>query len=224
MVPFSLRETVRMADAVAPYGLLFYEEPMVYENTAGYVNLRHATRVSIAGGESLSGLTRFETLLAAGAVDIVQPDVTYPAGSPPPSDRGRRSRPPCADRVPPRRVVRAGDVGEPPPVTGDPRRDHPRTRPRDDRVRADLCDWPLELVEGHFAIAPRVLGLGIDLTDEHLQRYSSSRGPRSGTGGSSGAGGPIGSRVNSSATSTSPRNALAARSRAASARAPPARR
>src|SRR4029077_2320389 len=76
MVPFSLREAVRMADAIAPYGLLFYEEPMVFENLAGHAKRPDVARVSIAGGESLSGLSEFESLLAAGAVDIVQPDLT----------------------------------------------------------------------------------------------------------------------------------------------------
>jgi L-alanine-DL-glutamate epimerase-like enolase superfamily enzyme len=42
--------------------------------------------------------------------------------------------------------------------------------PATTEVQADLCDWPLELMDGHF-LAPDVLGLGIDLTDEHLRRY-----------------------------------------------------
>ena len=166
--PFSLRETVRMADAVAPYGLLFYEEPMVYENLAGYVNLRHATRVSIAGGES-SGLNEFETLLAAGAVDIVQPDVTYRGGI------TAALRIVAVARAHHARIAfhLGGSFGP-----GMAASLHLSLATRDaiilERVPATTwsgrsCDWPLELVEGHF-VAPEVLGLGIDLTDEHLQR------------------------------------------------------
>ena len=171
MVPFALRETVRMADAVAPYGLLFYEEPMVYENLAGYVNLRHSTRVSIAGGESLSGLNEFETLLAAGAVDIVQPDVTYCGGITAALRivavaRAHHARiafhlggsfgPGMAASLHLSLATRDAIILERVPATT--------------QVQADLCDWPLELVDGHF-VAPDVLGLGIGLTDEHLRRY-----------------------------------------------------
>ena len=171
MVPFSLREAVRMAEAIAPYGLLFYEEPMVYENLSGFVNLRNVTRVAIAGGESLSGLNEFESLLAAGAVDIVQPDVTYCGGITAALRiiavaRAHHARvafhlggsfgPGFAASLHLSLATKDAVILERVPATA--------------QVQADLCAWPLELVDGRFA-APPVNGLGVELTDEHLRRY-----------------------------------------------------
>ncbi len=172
MVPFSLRETVRMADAIAPYGLLFYEEPMIYENLRGFAALRSQSRVPIAGGESLSGIWEFEQLLDAEAVDIVQPDVTYCGGITAglaivaiarahhvrvAFHLGGSFGPGMAASLALSLVVPECFILERVPATAE--------------VQRDLCAWPLELVDGQF-LAPPANGLGIDLADEHLKRYA----------------------------------------------------
>src|SRR4029079_4225402 len=161
MVPFSLREAVRMADAIAPYGLLFYEEPMVYENLRGFAALRSQSRVAIAGGESLSGLHEFEQLLDAGAVDIVQPDVTYCGGITAALGivalaRAHHTRVAfhlggsfgagMVASLALSLVVPEAFILERVPATAE--------------VQRDLCAWPLELVDGEF-VAPQVEGLGV---------------------------------------------------------------
>ena len=44
----------QLADALAPYDPLFYEEPLRYDDPEGYADLRRRTRVPIAGGETRS--------------------------------------------------------------------------------------------------------------------------------------------------------------------------
>ncbi|MBI4306948.1 MAG: mandelate racemase/muconate lactonizing enzyme family protein, partial [Chloroflexi bacterium] len=74
----TLREPARaqeLIEAMAPYRLLFVEEPVrpdVIESTA---RLRRETRVPIATGENLYGVARFGELLDIDGADILQPDV-----------------------------------------------------------------------------------------------------------------------------------------------------
>jgi len=70
--------TLSQARAVAPdlkaVGLKFLEEPLwPPENFAGLAELRRATGIPISAGENVSTLMEFERMLAAGAVDFVQP-------------------------------------------------------------------------------------------------------------------------------------------------------
>ena len=73
-------EAIRTAKALEPFGLMFFEEPLSYENLEGHAELRRRTHVPIASGESLSGVADFAAFLGAGALDIVQPDVSHVGG------------------------------------------------------------------------------------------------------------------------------------------------
>lgn len=75
--PYKARE---LADAVAPYRPMFLEEPIRPENIAALANLRREVRVPVATGEMLTTKYAFRDLLAAGAVDIVQPDLLLCGG------------------------------------------------------------------------------------------------------------------------------------------------
>jgi L-alanine-DL-glutamate epimerase-like enolase superfamily enzyme len=77
--PIPTSEAVQIADALAPYRIRFYEEPLAYGNLDGYRDLRATSRIPIAGGESLSGLDQFRPLIAEG-LHIVQPDVGFAGG------------------------------------------------------------------------------------------------------------------------------------------------
>ena len=68
-------DALRLGRALEGYGLRWYEEPVVPEDVQGYAELRGKLSIPIAGGENEHTLYGFRDLLAAGAVDVAQPDV-----------------------------------------------------------------------------------------------------------------------------------------------------
>jgi L-alanine-DL-glutamate epimerase-like enolase superfamily enzyme len=78
--PIPVSEAVAIADALAPFRLRFYEEPLAYTNIDGYRELRARSKMPIAGGESLCGLDQFHALIAGGGVHVVQPDIGFVGG------------------------------------------------------------------------------------------------------------------------------------------------
>ena len=74
------KTALALAHALEPFDLLFYEEPLRYDDPEGYADLRRRTRVPIAGGECLTGLDEFRRWLELDAVDDVQPDAAHCGG------------------------------------------------------------------------------------------------------------------------------------------------
>ncbi len=61
-------------------GVDWFEEPISCENIEGHARLADKLDVPIALGETLFGPDEFRAYLAAGAVDVIQPDVTRVGG------------------------------------------------------------------------------------------------------------------------------------------------
>lgn len=78
--PIPVSEAVQIADALAPFRLRFYEEPLAYTDVEGYSELRARSPIPIAGGESLSGLDQFHALLVARGLHMIQPDLGFVGG------------------------------------------------------------------------------------------------------------------------------------------------
>jgi D-galactarolactone cycloisomerase len=68
-------EALRLGRALEGYDLRWYEEPVAPEDIAGYAEMRSKLAMPIAGGENEHTLYGFREFLAAGAVDIAQPDI-----------------------------------------------------------------------------------------------------------------------------------------------------
>lgn len=77
---YSSAEAVRMARVLEGEGFQWLEEPVPPEDIAGYRSLRSKLDIAIAGGECECTHYRFADLLAAGAFDVVQPDVCRAGG------------------------------------------------------------------------------------------------------------------------------------------------
>jgi galactonate dehydratase len=75
--PYKARE---LTEAVRPYRPLFVEEPIRPENIPALAALRHEVGVPIATGEELYTKYAFRDIVAAGAADIVQPDLLICGG------------------------------------------------------------------------------------------------------------------------------------------------
>jgi L-alanine-DL-glutamate epimerase-like enolase superfamily enzyme len=71
---------LRAADMLSDYDVYWFEEPLHPDALEDFVALRRAASVPIAGGEVLTRRQAFQPWLAAGAFDIVQPDVTKCGG------------------------------------------------------------------------------------------------------------------------------------------------
>lgn len=75
-----LRWAIRTADMLHAYGVDWFEEPLAPDMVDSYRELRRVTRIDVAGGEVLTRRQEFRSWLDAGAVDIIQPDVTKCGG------------------------------------------------------------------------------------------------------------------------------------------------
>jgi D-galactarolactone cycloisomerase len=78
--PRDLKWALRAADMLASYDVAWFEEALTPDSLEDYVTLRRAAKLPIAGGEVLTRRQAFQPWLAAGAFDIVQPDVTKCGG------------------------------------------------------------------------------------------------------------------------------------------------
>ena len=71
---------IRLAEALAPYDIAWFEEPVSPENHRGQAEVRRATSIPIASGEREFTRYGFQSLLEKDAIDIAQPDVARAGG------------------------------------------------------------------------------------------------------------------------------------------------
>ena len=70
----------QLARALEPLGLLFLEEPGVSEHAEALPQIAALSSIPIAMGERLYSRWDFKPLLASGAVDVIQPDLSHAGG------------------------------------------------------------------------------------------------------------------------------------------------
>ena len=71
---------LRTSEMLAEYDVAWFGEPLKPDALDDYVRLRLRSKVPISGGEVLTRRQSFQPWLKAGALDIVQPDVTKVGG------------------------------------------------------------------------------------------------------------------------------------------------
>ena len=72
---FTPAGAIRLATRLEPFDPLWFEEPVPPDDIAGMARVRSHTSIPIAAGERLVNKVEFAQLVAAAAVDIVQPDL-----------------------------------------------------------------------------------------------------------------------------------------------------
>jgi L-alanine-DL-glutamate epimerase-like enolase superfamily enzyme len=77
---WTVKEAIAMADALAPFNPWWLEEPIPAANLEGYAELRAASRVPIATGETNFGAREFERLLALRGADVLMPNLQRVGG------------------------------------------------------------------------------------------------------------------------------------------------
>ena len=77
---WDLPTCLRFAAAARPLDLVWFEEPMWYDDVTGHRRLAESGLIPVALGEQLYSLDAFKEFIAAGAIHYVQPDVTRLGG------------------------------------------------------------------------------------------------------------------------------------------------
>jgi len=77
---YNASEAIRLARVLADYDVYWFEEPVVPEDVDGYMEVRAASDVLIAGGECEYTRYGFRQLIENRAVDILQPDLCAAGG------------------------------------------------------------------------------------------------------------------------------------------------
>lgn len=77
---YNASEALRLARAMAPYDIHWFEEPVPPEDLDGYVEIKRRSPVLIAGGECEYTRYGFRELINRRAVDILQPDLCAMGG------------------------------------------------------------------------------------------------------------------------------------------------
>lgn len=77
---YSLRSALDLARAVAPYKVMFIEEPVWRESNPALGHLAAHSPVPLAGGEGLLNRWQFRDLLEAKGAMIIQPDIIHCGG------------------------------------------------------------------------------------------------------------------------------------------------
>jgi galactonate dehydratase len=167
---------VRMAEALAPYGLTWYEEPAGPENVANLRALRERLpgSVSICVGERHYTRHGFRPVLEAGICDIIMPDITRCGG---PSELKRIATMAEAYNVliaphnpnGPLSTLASGHV-----CATIPNFFRCEFMFNDVPWRDAILTHPLDIREGSLHLSDRP-GLGVDLVEEELARHPGVR-------------------------------------------------
>jgi galactonate dehydratase len=79
-VTWDLEVAKAVAEAVEPFNLFFFEEPLHYTDPWAYAELCRSTPVPIAGGECLTALYEWRVFTEQDCFDIGQPDAAFSGG------------------------------------------------------------------------------------------------------------------------------------------------
>ena len=77
---YNASEAIRLARALEPYNVYWFEEPVPPEDIEGYLEVKRNTDLLIAGGECEYTRYGFRQWIARRAVDILQPDLCAAGG------------------------------------------------------------------------------------------------------------------------------------------------
>jgi L-alanine-DL-glutamate epimerase-like enolase superfamily enzyme len=77
---YTRKQAIRLGRAFTDAGVTWYEEPVSSDDLAGLREIRDQCPADVAAGEYGYDLTYFQRMLAAGAVDCLQADVSRCAG------------------------------------------------------------------------------------------------------------------------------------------------
>jgi len=161
---------VRTADMLSAYDVDWFEEPLPPDAMGDYAALRRRSAVPVAGGEILTRRQSFLPWIEAGALDVVQPDVTKAGGLSEVRRIGWTAQDHGIKLVPHgwnTAVGLAADLQLASALPGTDLVEYVTGSPYID----DLCAQPWTLDEDGMLPIPDTPGLGLRLDPERLGRY-----------------------------------------------------
>lgn len=77
---YTVAEAKRLATLIADCDIAFFEEPLRGNDIPALAELRRTTAIPLASGQMIQSVTWFRDALAAGALDILQPNAAFCGG------------------------------------------------------------------------------------------------------------------------------------------------
>jgi len=171
--PWPKSQVYRVAKALEPFRPAWLEEPFRIENPEAYAELRRTVTYPIAGAESVTSLAEVGRFLAEGSLDIIQPDLTMAGGF---TLVKRMAALAQAHHLNIAQHCWGGGVSlmsnlhfgfsQPACICVE----HPMYK---SPLRDELLGEPLKIMNGQVA-PPALPGLGVELTDEVVQKYAAT--------------------------------------------------
>ena len=180
---YNATSAIRIGRRLEEYDLVWFEEPVNAQDIEGYLQVKSALPMAIAGGENLRTRYEFSQFLARRAYDIAQPDVVNVGGisemrnvAMTANTHGIQLNPHVwgspvmiaaslhvAATLPP-----CPPSGTPEPFVQEPVMEFDRTP---SEIREGLIEHPFDQADGYLAI-PNNPGLGIDINEDAVRRLA----------------------------------------------------
>lgn len=167
---FDLPTALRIARALEPYNILWFEEPIIPDTIEAIADLRSRVNVPLSFGERLYGSQSFRTLLESRGSDYIQPDVSHAGGLTEVKKIAAIAQThhiPVCPHNPSGPVANAAtlQIG-----ASTPNFFLLETMASDVPWRADVCDEDVRFENGQMFIGDRP-GLGVDIREEEIAKH-----------------------------------------------------
>jgi D-galactarolactone cycloisomerase len=177
---YDVGTAIDVGQKIAENDLFWYEEPITTNDVEGYVEIRRALNMRIAGGEGLQGRWAFRDLIQKRGYDIVQPDISIAGGF---TECRKVTAMASANhlRVLPHMwgssIRLAATLHWQATIPDAPQALNPvpslfEFDMTENRLRTDLAKVPIQAVEGYVSV-PQEPGLGIEIDRTVLEKYAS---------------------------------------------------
>jgi len=169
--PWDLLTAKKVAKAVEPFNPFWLEEPLRTDNLSSYRKLCESTAIPITGGENGTWRYEFREIIDQRAMDIIQPDCIQAGGL---SETKRICEYAALHGVP----VAPHIWGSAPGlmaslhlIASTPNCIVAEYSQMPNPLRTELLVKKPKLEEGYITL-PQIPGLGVEVTEEHIRKYS----------------------------------------------------
>jgi galactonate dehydratase len=167
---FEVSRAARLARAIEPYDPMWLEEPIRPENAAAMAKLSDRVNIPLASGECNYTKHEFRTILAAEALDIIQPDICVCGGLLEMKKIAAMAEAHYVMVAPHNPMGPVATVVNVHFAASTPNFLILEYHPDDEAPRKDLLKESLMVKDGYLPLPERP-GLGIELNEEALRHY-----------------------------------------------------
>jgi galactonate dehydratase len=167
---FEVTRAARLARAIEPYDPMWLEEPIRPENAAAMAKLSDRVNIPLASGECNYTKHEFRTILAAEALDIIQPDICVCGGLLEMKKIAAMAEAHYVMVAPHNPMGPVATVVNVHFAASTPNFLILEYHPDDEAPRKDLLKEPLMVKDGYLPLPERP-GLGIELNEEAFRHY-----------------------------------------------------